>query len=177
MHNIKAMTNIFLIGPMGAGKTSVGKLLAKILNYEFFDSDQVIEDQTGADIPWIFDIEGEEGFRQRETKVIDLLTKKTNIILATGGGVVLNSENRRNLAARGIVFYLNVSVEEQVRRTDRSRNRPLILNKNAREIFERLKREREPLYLEIADYVIDTDHGSIRGIVDSILQKANFSEL
>src|SRR5262245_40116904 len=126
------MTNIFLIGPMGAGKTSVGKLLAKILNYEFLDSDQVIEEQTGADIPWIFDIEGEEGCRNREMKVIDQLTRKTDIVLATGGGVVLREENRRNLAARGIVFYLSVGVDEQVLRTDRSHNRPLILNKNAR---------------------------------------------
>lgn len=165
------MTNIFLIGPMGAGKTSVGKLLSKILHYEFFDSDQVIEEQTGADIPWIFDIEGEEGFRKREISVIDQLTKKSGVVLATGGGVVLKSENRRNLGARGKVFYLKVSVEEQVRRTYRSRNRPLILNKNSREIFERLKKEREPLYMEIADYVIDTDHGSIKGIVDSILEK------
>lgn len=164
-------TNIFLIGPMGAGKTSVGKLLARILSFEFFDSDQVIEQQTGADIPWIFDVEGEEGFRRREMKTIDDLTQKTGIVLATGGGVIVRSENRKNLKERGRVFYLNVSVEEQVRRTYRSRNRPLILNKNSREIFNRLSKERASLYLEIADYVIDTNHGSLKGIVDSILSK------
>lgn len=165
--------NIFLIGPMGAGKTSVGKALAKILHYEFLDSDQVIEAQTGADIPWIFDIEGEMGFRQREMKVIDQLTQMKGVVLATGGGVVLKSENRLHLAARGHVFYLSVSVDEQVQRTYRSRTRPLIYNKNAREIFERLKKERDSLYLEIADHVIDTDHGSIKTIVESILVKIN----
>lgn len=165
------MTNIFLIGPMGAGKTSVGRLLAKTLNYEFVDSDQVIEEQTGADIPWIFDIEGEHGFRKREINIIDQLTKRSGIVLATGGGVVLSYENRQNLGARGKVFYLQVSVEEQVLRTNRSKNRPLILDKDAREIFERMKKEREHLYLEIADYVIDTNHGSIKAIVESILQR------
>ncbi|MBA2653993.1 MAG: shikimate kinase AroK [Gammaproteobacteria bacterium] len=164
-------TNIFLIGPMGAGKSSVGKLLAKCLDYDFFDSDQVIEEQTGADIPWIFDIEGEEGFRLREIKAIETITQKNHIVLATGGGVVLKEENRLHLKASGQIFYLYVSLEEQLRRTSRSRTRPLILNKNAREAFERLKNEREPLYFEIADHVIDTNHGSIKGIVDSILEK------
>lgn len=165
------MTNIFLIGSMGAGKTSVGRLLARILSFDFYDSDQVIEEQSGADIPWIFDIEGEQGFREREGKIIDLLTRRNNIVLATGGGAILKAENRANLAMRGKVFYLQVSVDEQMKRTDRAKNRPLILNKNPREIFERLKKEREPFYLEIADYVIDTDHGSVKGIVDSILEK------
>lgn len=166
--------NVFLIGPMGAGKTSVGKLLAKILRFEFYDSDQEIEELTGADIPWIFDIEGEAGFRKREMKVIDQLTKKSGIVLATGGGVVLSSENRKNLSSRGAVFYLSVCVDEQVRRTYRSRNRPLILNQNLHEIFERLKKEREPLYLEAADYVIDTNHGSVKTIVEMILQHIKF---
>jgi shikimate kinase len=163
--------NFFLVGPMGAGKTSVGKLLAKILNLVFFDSDQVIEEQTGVDIPWIFDREGEKGFRAREAKIIDQLTKKTGIVLATGGGVVLKTENRRHLAGRGTVFYLNVSVEEQIRRTYKAKTRPLIVNKDPREIFQKLKLERDPLYHEIADYIIDTNHNSIKGIVDSILQK------
>jgi shikimate kinase len=165
------MDNIFLIGPMGAGKTSVGKLLAKILDFEFYDSDQAIEEQSGANIPWIFDVEGEQGFRKREIIAIDQLTKKKNIVLATGGGVVIKSENRKHLAARGTVFYLKVSVEEQISRTYRSKNRPLILNKNAREIFESLKKEREPLYIELADYTINTDHGSVKGVVDAIMEK------
>ncbi len=167
--------NIFLVGPWG-GKTSVGRLLAKTLNFKFFDSDQVVESQTGADIPWIFDIEGELGFRQRESKIIDSLTKKNNIVLATGGGVVLDAENRKNLSSRGTVFYLKVSVDEQVRRTCRSRNRPLILDKDPHEIFEKLKDERESLYLQVADHAIDTDHGSVRAIVDSILEKTNLSD-
>lgn len=165
--------NIFLIGPMGAGKTSVGKLLAKILNFEFYDSDQVIEEQTGANIPWIFDIEGEAGFRKREAKAIDDLSKMSGIVLATGGGVILDPDNRRHLAARGFVVYLRVNIEEQVKRTYRSRSRPLILNKNSKEIFERLKQEREHLYIEIADYTVDTNHGSVRAIVDAILSKCS----
>lgn len=167
---MKSKQNIFLIGPMGAGKTSVGKLLAKILSLEFYDSDQVVEEQTGADIPWIFDIEGEEGFRRREANAIEQLTKRMGIVLATGGGVVLHSENRKHLAARGSVFYLSVSVDEQLRRTSRGHGRPLILKKNPKEIFERLKRDREPLYLEIADFIIDTNHGSVKAIVEKILQ-------
>lgn len=165
--------NIFLIGPMGAGKTSVGKLVAKTLGLEFFDSDSVIEELTGANIPWIFDIEGEEGFRAREKRAIDWLTKKKGVVVATGGGVVLNPENRKNLAANGLVFYLNVSVDEQLRRTYRSRNRPLILNQKPKETFERLHQEREPLYREIAHFTIDTNHGSIKTIVDTILQCIN----
>jgi shikimate kinase len=163
--------NIFLIGPMGAGKTSIGKRLANILNFDFFDSDQVIEEQAGADIAWIFDIEGEEGFRIREMKIIEQLTRKNRIVLATGGGVILKSENRRNLAGNGQVFYLNVSVEEQARRVYRSKNRPLILNENPKKIFERLKDEREPLYLEIADFIINTSLGSLKSIVDNMLKK------
>jgi shikimate kinase len=165
--------NIFLIGPMGAGKTSVGKLLAKALKFDFYDSDQIIEQQSGADIPWIFDVEGESGFRKRETKTLDQLSQKKNIVLATGGGIILNPENRNLLATRGLVFYLYTTIDEQVKRTDRSRNRPLILNKNARQIFEKLKAERELLYREIADHIIDTGHGSVRAIVDEILSKIN----
>lgn len=170
MQNIKT-NNIFLIGPMGAGKSSVGKLLAKILDRRFFDSDLVIEAQTGADIPWIFDIEGEVGFRDREEKIIDELTKKTGIVLATGGGVVLRSENRQHLAGRGAVMYLHVGVEEQIRRTYRSRSRPLLMHQNPLEVFKNLHEERERLYTEIADHIIDTNHGSVKIIVDSILAK------
>lgn len=154
---------------MAAGKTSVGKLLATRLRFDFFDSDLAVQEQTGADIPWIFDIEGEEGFRKREAKAIDQLTKMHEIVLATGGGVIIDPANRRNLASRGFVVYLRVSVAEQVRRTYRSRTRPLILNKNSKEIFEKLREEREPLYQEIADLTVETDHGSIKAIVDTIL--------
>lgn len=163
--------NIFIVGPMGSGKTSVGKSLAKTLNFTFYDSDQVIEDQSGADIPWIFDIEGESGFRKREAKVIEQLTQLKEIVLATGGGVVIEAANRRNLASRGFVVYLKVSVAEQVRRTYRSRTRPLILNKNPEEVFERLQKEREAFYHEVADMIIETDHGSIRTIVETILSR------
>lgn len=161
---------------MGAGKTSVGKMLAKALKFDFFDSDQVIEQQTGADIPWIFDIEGEAGFRKRESKIIDDLTKMNDIILATGGGVVIDPVNRSMLSSRGFVVYLQVNVMEQVNRTLRSRTRPLIINKNSQEVFEKLKSEREQLYLAIADLIIDTNHGSVKAIVDEILKKFHNSQ-
>jgi shikimate kinase len=164
--------NFFLIGPMGAGKTSVGRLLAKLLGLEFYDSDQVIEQQTGANIPWIFDIEGEAGFRKREAKAIAELTQEEGIVLATGGGVVLNPANRVCLSQRGTVIYLNVSIEEQVQRTGRSRNRPLILLKHSKkDVLETLKKDRDSLYQEIADYIIDTNDGSVRAIVHAIMQK------
>jgi shikimate kinase len=163
--------NIFLIGPMGAGKTSVGRLLAKLLGLEFYDSDQVIEQQTGANIPWIFDIEGEAGFRKREAKAIAELTQEEGIVLATGGGVVLNPANRVYLSKRGIVIYLNVSIEAQVQRTGRSRNRPLILHKHSKDVLETLKKDRDSLYQEVADYIIDTNDGSVHAIVHAIMQK------
>jgi shikimate kinase len=156
---------------MGAGKTSVGKMLAKNLGFDFYDSDQVIEEQSGANIPWIFDVEGESGFRKRENKAIDWLTQKKEIVLATGGGVIVNPDNRLLLMARGLVFYLYATIDEQVRRIGRSRNRPLILNKDARSIVEDLKEKRELLYRETAHYIVDTEHGSVRNIVDKILLK------
>lgn len=163
--------NVFLIGPMGAGKTSIGKLLAKNLQFEFYDSDNLIEQQTGADIPWIFDIEGEEGFRAREAKVIEQITKRSAIVLATGGGVVLNKANRLYLSTRGIVVYLTVSLSEQLKRTGKGHTRPLLLKKNKENVLEKLHQERDALYLEIADHVIDTDGGSIHTIVETILKK------
>ena len=115
--------SVFLIGPMGAGKSTIGRLLSQELKYEFFDSDKVIEERCGADIPWIFDKEGEAGFREREESVIDELTQQKGIVLSTGGGAVLRSENRQHLASRGTVIYLCTSVDQQLARTARDRNR------------------------------------------------------
>jgi shikimate kinase len=170
--------NIFLIGPMGAGKTSIGRELAKKLKLEFYDTDQVIEERSGADIPWIFDIEGEEGYRSREAKIIAELTKLQGIVLATGGGAVATPENRNNLAARGIVIYLKTSLEDQMVRTSKSKKRPLSREEAARQkTLQHLRQECESLYKELADFTYDTDKHSVRFVAQKIikdLKKENY---
>jgi len=151
-------SSIFLVGPMGAGKTTLGRLLAELMNKQFVDSDQVIVERAGADIPWIFDLEGEAGFRQREAQVIAELTQQPDIVLATGGGVVLLPENRACLKDRGQVVYLRTQVSTQMRRTRHDRNRPLLQTAQPLDTMKRLLVEREPHYLDVADVVVDTDH-------------------
>jgi len=151
------LSRIFLVGPMGSGKTTVGGLLARHLGLEFVDSDRVIEERAGADIPWIFDVEGEAGFRDREQRVVDELTRRDGILLATGGGVVLRAENRTALAGRGTVVYLNATLEQQQSRTSRDRNRPLLRGDDPERTLRDLMVVRDPLYREIADHVIDTE--------------------
>jgi len=153
---MKTGQSIFLVGPMGVGKTTVGRQLAKLLGYEFIDSDHEIESRTGAKISWIFDMEGEEGFRQREQAMIDELSQRENIVLATGGGAVLREENRQALKQRGIVVYLEADVDELISRTSHDKNRPLLQTENPRETLQKLMQERESLYQEIADLVFDT---------------------
>ena len=166
MKNIN--TNIFLVGLMAVGKSTVGKYLAKELMLEFYDSDRVIEEGAGAAISWIFDKEGEPGFRNREAEVIDVLTRKRGIVLATGGGVVLREENRRNLANRGTVIYLVSSLNHLVERTQRSTARPLLRDGNALDVFEKLEVERGPLYREIADLEYNAEHTSPKLLARSI---------
>jgi len=148
--------NVFLIGPMGAGKTTIGRHLATLLHKRFVDVDHEIEKRTGVSIPVIFEIEGEDGFRRRESAVIEELTRDTNIVLATGGGAVILEENRKILKDRGIVAYLQADIETLVERTRRDRNRPLLQTDNPREKIESLLRQREPIYREIADVIINT---------------------
>ena len=163
--------NIFLVGPMGAGKSTIGRHLADELHLEFFDSDQEIERRTGADIAWIFDLEGEDGFRKREEDVINELTDKQGIVLATGGGSVVNDAVRNRLSARGIVVYLQTTIDKQVARTQRDKRRPLLQNDNPEAVLRNLAEERNPLYEEVADYVIDTDDQSARAVANQIISK------
>lgn len=142
---------------MGAGKTTIGRQLARGLELEFLDSDREIERRSGVDIPTIFDFEGESGFRQRERAIIDELTARDGIVLATGGGAVLDPMNRRNLSSRGITVYLAATVEEQLRRTGRGRGRPLLQHGDRRATLERLYAERDPLYRAVANAVVETD--------------------
>lgn len=162
--------NIFLIGPMGAGKSSVGKYLAQQLNMDFYDTDEEIEKRTGVEIGWIFDLEGEEGFRKREMSIINDLVVLPNIVLATGGGSILEPENRIALKSHGIVIYLGVSLDYQQHRTVNESRRPLLRVKNRQEILEKLYHERAPHYQEIADYQIHTDNRSIRDVSEEIMR-------
>jgi shikimate kinase len=161
---------IFLVGPMGAGKTTIGKQLAQSLGMEFNDSDLAIQRRTGVDIPTIFEYEGEEGFRQREQQAIDELTQIDNQVLATGGGAVVRADNRQHLSARGIVVYLACSAQQQYERTYRDRNRPLLQTDDPLERLRTLMEEREPLYRETADYVISTEGRNATVVVNDILE-------
>lgn len=165
------MRNVFLIGPMGAGKSTIGRLLAKELRYPFKDSDREIEARTGADIPWIFDVEGEEGFRLREEAMIAELAKEDGIVLATGGGVVMRESNRKALSQGGLVVYLRTSVEQQLQRTAKDRQRPLLQTPNPEQVLRDLIAKRDPLYREIADLIIDTDQRGPKVVVNTIVAR------
>jgi len=168
---MKGKRNIFLIGPMGAGKTTIGKQLAQMLKMEFVDSDKELEARTGAPIDWIFDIEGEDGFRKRETTVIEDLTQRQGIILATGGGAVVANENRQFLAARGTVVYLKTSLEQQMERTRKDKKRPLIQVADREQALIDLQEAREPLYEEIADVVVSTDSNTVKVVASQIVEQ------
>ncbi|WP_299798603.1 shikimate kinase AroK [uncultured Shewanella sp.] len=166
--------NIFLVGPMGAGKSTIGRHLAQMLHLEFHDSDQEIENRTGADIAWVFDVEGEEGFRVRETQVVADLTEKQGIVLATGGGSIQSKEIRNNLSARGIVVYLETTIDKQVARTQRDKRRPLLQVEDPREVLENLAAIRNPLYEEIADVIVKTDEQSAKVVANQIIEQLGF---
>lgn len=165
--------NIFLIGMMGAGKTTVGRLLAKQLGKIFVDSDEEIQQRTGVTIPHIFDIEGEAGFRQREANVIQELVKLDNIVLATGGGVVLNEQNRDALRCNGIVVYLKSTVHDLWQRTRHDRNRPLLQAADPRARLKNLYEQRGPLYAQVADLVMPTGKQSVHSLVLQLQQELN----
>lgn len=165
------LPNLFLIGPMGAGKSTIGRLLAAELARDFVDSDHAIQNRCGADIPWIFDVEGEVGFRQREVQMIDELTRRSPIVLATGGGAVLREENRRMLRERGTVIYLMTTVEQQLKRTAKDRNRPLLQCENREQVLYDMYAKRDPLYRSTADVSVRTDRRSPRAVVNEILRR------
>ncbi|MCL4129998.1 UNVERIFIED_CONTAM: hypothetical protein GTU68_040763 [Idotea baltica] len=155
---------------MGAGKSTIGRHLAQQLHMEFLDSDTVIEERTGADIAWVFDVEGEEGFRVREEGVINDLTQEQGIVLATGGGSVISKESRNRLSARGVVVYLETTIEKQLARTQRDKKRPLLQTDEPREVLEALAKERNALYEEVSDYVVRTDDQSAKVVANQIIQ-------
>ena len=163
--------NIFLIGLMGAGKTTIGRQIASELSLEFFDSDHEIENRTGVTITHIFDIEGENGFRKRETAMLDELTEKKGIVLATGGGAILKTENRQFLMSRGTTIYLYANIDTLLERTSKDRNRPLLQTEDPKTKLEELLEIRDPLYRETADIIIDTGKDSVRLALKEILEK------
>ena len=163
--------NLFLIGPMGAGKSAVGRQIAKSMHLSFVDSDDEIESRTGVDIPFIFEKEGEDGFRKREAKVIDDLSALEGIVLATGGGAVIDAQNRSRLGARGFVVYLYTTVDQQVARTVKGRERPMLAKGDSREILEALMAIRDPLYREIADLTVETDGRRVNAVANEIIER------
>lgn len=163
--------NIFLIGPMGAGKSTIGRMLSQELSLNFVDVDREIEERAGANIPWIFDVEGEDGFRDREEAVVDDLTLKDQQVLATGGGAVLRAANRSCLQSRGFVVYLDTSVEQQLERTSKDKNRPLLNADNPQAVLEKLMLVRDPLYVQTSDLIVKTDRRHPRGVVTEIVKQ------
>ncbi|MEE4202553.1 MAG: shikimate kinase AroK [Halieaceae bacterium] len=164
-------SRLFLVGPMGAGKTTVGRRLASLMGREFIDIDQEIERRAGADIPWIFDVEGESGFRDREQAVLADLAERSSVVLATGGGAVLREANRRVMAAAGAVVYLHATVREQVKRTRRDSRRPLLAGGNREQVLSDLMTIRDPLYREVADIVVDAGGNAPGQMAEQIYQR------
>ena len=163
--------NIYLVGPMGAGKTTIGRQLASQLRKEFLDCDHELEKRTGADIPLIFELEGEDGFRKREAAMLDELCEQRGVVLATGGGVVKLPVNRANLVTYGYVVYLNPPIELLYQRTARDRNRPMLNSEDPYRRIRELVEERDPLYRQVADLVVETGRASLRFVVRDIIDR------
>lgn len=168
---MNSLSNIFLIGGMGAGKTTIGRKLASLLNYQFYDSDKEIERLTGVNIAWIFEIEGEAGFRKREEEVIKKLSMQPKTILATGGGAILSSNTRAHLKKHGTVIYLKTTVEHQLQRLSRDKQRPLLQVPNRQDLLTELMIAREALYCDTAHFIVETDMKPLHNVVQHILKK------
>ena len=162
--------NIFIVGPMGSGKSTVGKIISSELFLNFFDTDEEIETRTGASIDWIFDLEGEDGFRKRETKVLEEMVKQNSIVLSTGGGIILSETNRELLSSRGTVFYLATPIGVQLERTSKDKDRPLLKDGDPGEILKNLHIARESLYEEVSDYTVNTENKSSQQVSSEIIK-------
>ena len=162
--------NIFIVGPMGSGKSTVGKIISSELFLNFFDTDEEIENRTGASIDWIFDLEGEEGFRKRESKILEDMAQKNSIVLSTGGGIILSEVNREMLSSRGTVFYLATPIETQLERTSKDKDRPLLKDGDPGEILKNLHLTRENLYEDVSDYIVNTEGKSSQEVSSEIIK-------
>lgn len=162
---------IFLIGPMGAGKTTIGRHLASVLRMPFVDTDQLIEERSGADIPWIFDVEGEEGFRKRESRVLEDVCAGTPVVVATGGGIVMAEANQELIRRHGICVYLHATLEQQKDRTGKDRNRPLLAGNDPEAVLQNLMEKREPIYRDLADIVYQTDNRNPKNTASEIARQ------
>ena len=162
--------NIFIVGPMGSGKSTVGKIISSELFLNFFDTDEEIETRTGASIDWIFDLEGEEGFRKRESNILEEMVQQNSIVLSTGGGIILSESNRELLSSRGTVFYLATPIGVQLERTSKDKDRPLLKNGDPGKILEELHVARECLYEEVADYIVNTEGKSSQEVSTEIIK-------
>ena len=164
--------NIFIVGPMGSGKSTVGKIISDEMFLSFFDTDEEIESRTGASIDWIFDLEGEAGFRKRESDILNEMVEKNSIVLSTGGGIILSDNNRELLSSRGTVFYLSTPILTQVERTAKDKDRPLLKDGDPKEILTKLHNEREALYEMVSDHVVDTENKSSSDVASEIISLA-----
>ena len=162
--------NIFIVGPMGSGKSTVGKIISGELFLTFYDTDSEIESRTGASIDWIFDLEGEDGFRKRESKILEELAELNSIVLSTGGGIILSDKNRDILSSRGTVFYLATPINVQLERTSKDKDRPLLKEGDPGEILQKLHDQRVSLYEEVADYVVNTENLSSQEVASEIIK-------
>ena len=162
--------NIFIVGPMGSGKSTVGKIISDELFMNFFDTDEEIETRTGASIDWIFDLEGEEGFRKRESAILTEMVEKNSIVLSTGGGIILSEENRELLSSRGTVFYLATPIYVQIERTAKDKDRPLLKDGDPKEILTKLHNNRQKLYESVADHIVDTENKSSHEVASEIVK-------
>ena len=162
--------NIFIVGPMGSGKSTVGKIISDELFLSFLDTDEEIETRTGASIDWIFDLEGEEGFRKRESSILQDMAKRNSIVLSTGGGIILSEENRELLSSRGTVYYLSTPISVQLERTAKDKDRPLLKNGDPEKILTKLQKDRESLYEAVADHVVNTENKSSQEVASEIIK-------
>ena len=167
--NNKVFRSLFLVGPMGVGKTTVGKQLARELSLKFIDSDHEIEKRAGADISWIFEVEGEAGFREREAKVLEELTHLPDVLISTGGGCVLSDKNRQYLKSRGVVVFLDTSLDIQLMRTKKDKKRPLLQNVNHLDVLTKMKAVRDPLYNDVCHIKIFVGESGGKRVVSSII--------